>query len=87
MEIKLNSVDKLRLTTGFKRKLFSDIDCGEFESSIGFSFLVSQAYFEVRKKDGQIKCFLFESKRNKKEINLGYWDDAEVIFANNEVKF
>lgn len=30
MTITLDSIDKLRVTTGFNGKLFSDVDCGEF---------------------------------------------------------
>jgi hypothetical protein len=40
---------------------------------------------EIRRKANQVKTFYFESKRHKKEFDFGYWEDAEVIFAFNEV--
>lgn len=42
-------------------------------------------YIEIRKKENGVRVFIFNSKGEKKKADLGWWDDAEVIFALNEV--
>lgn len=86
MIIRLNSEERVRITTGSTKKNFVDITGEKFEQALGISFLCSQTYLEIRKKDGQIKSFYFESKRHKKEFDFEWWSDAEVIFANNDVR-
>ena len=86
MELRLNSEQRIRLTTGSSKKNFVDVTGEKFELALGVSFLCSQTYFEVRKKDGQMKSFYFESKRHKKDFDFEWWSDAEVLFANNDVR-
>ena len=42
-------------------------------------------YIEVRRKDCQVRVFSFKKKSHKKECDFGWWSDAEVILAINEV--
>ena len=86
MELHLNSEQRIRLTTGSGKKIFVDVTGEKWEQSLGISFLCSQVYFEVRKKDGQIKSFHFQSKRHKRYFDFEWWSDAEVVFSNNDVK-
>ena len=86
MEIRLFSQQNLRVTTNPNKRNWVDIRSGEWEQALEVSFLASQQYLEVRKKDGQICSFYFESKRHKKYYEFGWWKDAEVIFANNDVQ-
>ena len=86
MELRLNSEQRVRITTGSSKKNFIDITSGKWEQALSVSFLCSQTYFEVRKKEGQINSFYFESKRHKKDFDFGWWSDAEVLFANNDVR-
>ena len=87
MELRLNPSDRIRITTGSQRlSKFIDAASEKAEIALSVSFLCSQTYFEVRKKDGQIKCFFFEKKGHKKYFDFGWWNDAEVVFANNDVR-
>jgi len=86
METRLFGKQKLRVTTNQSRNNWLDIRSGESEQALEVSFLTSQQYLEIRKKDGQICSFYFESKRHKKYYDFGWWKDAEVIFANNDVR-
>ena len=86
MDIRLNSKQRFRVVTGYSKNNWIDITCGDFEQSLEVSFLSSQQYLEIRKKEGQICSFYFESKRQKKDYDFGWWIDAEVVFSNNDVK-
>lgn len=84
MELSMNSGDSIRLKnyhTGF-------IDCTSecHEMVLGVSFLKGYIYMEIRQKGGQVKTFYFRKKSHKKDCDLGYWQDAEVIFSFNFVK-
>jgi hypothetical protein len=85
MELKLYSKDKIRLITGSSNNNFIDCVSEHQEAALTVSFLPSQTYMEIRKKANQVKIFYFENKKHKKEFDFGYWEDAEVIFALNEV--
>lgn len=86
METRLNSQQKFRVTTGASKKNFIDIKSGLLEQALEVSFLTHKQYMEVRKKSGHICTFYFESKRHKKDYDFGWWEDAEVVFANNDVQ-
>lgn len=86
MNITLNSEDHFRVVTG----------CYDTEVLVrltslknGSGLVVEQtstdtSYLEVREKEGRIATFHFASKREKKYTDLGWWADAEVLFARNE---
>ena len=86
MEIRLNSKQRVRVITGQSKNNFIDIKSGDWERALEVSFLTPNQYMEVRKKDNTICTFYFESKRHKKEYDFGWWKDAEVVFANNDVR-
>lgn len=85
METRLCSKQRLRIITGHSKNNWIDVESGEWEQALEVSFLASQQYLEIRKKEGQICSFYFESKRHKKYYDFGWWTDAEVVFANNDV--
>ena len=85
MELSLNSNSRVRISTDSGDN-WLDVKAGKNEDSLEVSFLVSQQYMEVRSKDGSICSFYFKSKRHKSYHDFGWWDDAEVVFANNQVK-
>ena len=87
METRFYSKQKLRVTTNPSKNNWIDIASGEWEQALEVSFLTSQQYLEIRKKDGQICSFYFKRvKDTKKTMSFGWWTDAEVVFANNDVR-
>lgn len=86
MELRLYSEQKIRIVTGYQKNNYVDIKSGKNEDSICINFLSTNQYMEVRKKDGMIATFYFERKSHKKFHDFGWWQDAEVIFANNDVR-
>ena len=86
MELKLNYCDRLRISTD-RGENFIDISGMDNENGINVIAYPIATYIEIRKKDGKIATFFFKSKRHKKEANFGFWEDAEIIFALNEVKY
>ena len=85
MKIRLNSKQTIRVVTNPSEKNWVDIKSGEWEQALEISFLTSQQYLEIRKKEGQVCSFYFESERHKNDYDFGWWGDAEVVFANNDV--
>lgn len=86
METRLYSKDTLRVTTNHDKSIWLNIKSGTWEQSLEVSFYTSNLYIEVRKKEGQICSFYFESKRHKRDYDFGWWEDSEVVFANNDVQ-
>lgn len=84
MQVRLYSEQKVRVTTGHEENNFIDVKAGKWERGIEVSFLRSNQYFEVRKKDGFMASFYFENKNHKKDYDFGWWQDAEVVFSNND---
>ena len=68
MDLKLHSNDKIRLITGSSKNNFIDCSAEYQEMALTVSFLCSQTYMEIRRKNNQVKTFYFESKRHKKEF-------------------
>ena len=86
MKLRLYSEQNIRVVTGYKKNNFIDVKSGKNEDSLQVSFLASHQYMEIRKKDGFIGTFYFERKSHKKHHDFCWWEDAEVVFANNDVK-
>ena len=66
---------------------FLDITC--LASQVGLrvtNWTTRKQYIEIRKKDNQVAMFVFPKKGYKKEIDFGYWEDAEVVYSINEVE-
>ena len=84
MEIKLNHNDSIRASTGQGSNII-DIRGMEWELGIQVNLYPHFHYIEMRKKEQMITVFLFKNKGVKKDIDLGWWKDADVIFALNEV--
>lgn len=87
MNLKLQSNESLRINTGHAGNNFIDVCAEKDQIALTVQALASMQYMEIRKKGGIIKTFYFENKHAKKSFDFGWWEeDAEVIFANNEVK-
>lgn len=84
MEIKLYQNDSIRASTDGGDN-FIDIKGMYWQSGIQVSLYPSFHYIEMREKNRQVAVFLFKNKGIKKDIDLGWWDDAKVIFAMNKV--
>ena len=83
MKLRLNSEQRVRLTTGSSKKNFVDVTGEKFEIALGISFLCSQTYFEVRKKDGQMKSFYFVGMSAILELQvqqLGFQERIGMLF-------
>ena len=83
MEIHLNSTSTFRVRTG-RESNFIDVHGCDWEGAIAFDFYPFFQYIEIRKKNGLVRVFAFESRRHKKDMDLGWWSDANVIFSINE---
>lgn len=89
MDIKLHSSDRFRISTN-QGNNFIDINGLTFEAGIAIDLYSFCHYIELRKKEGFIRLFLWESKRHKHEIEEMpqyadvWWKDAEVIFSLND---
>ena len=84
MEINLQDSDRLRLHADFKQENFVNISKFGYEA-MAIDLHTAFQYIEVRCKDCQVRVFSFKKKSHKKECDFGWWADAEVILAINEV--
>ena len=84
MEINLQDSDRLRLHADFKQENFVNISKFGYEA-MAIDLHTAFQYIEVRRKDCQVRVFSFKKKSHKKECDFGWWADAEVILAINEV--
>jgi hypothetical protein len=85
MELRLHSVDEFRVST-MQGSNFIDVRGLPNEAGIQVNSYPHFHYIEVRRKMGQVATFHFKNKRWKKETDLGWWNDAEVVFSVNEVE-
>lgn len=85
-KIQLYAEEKVRVTTDYKEDNYIDISSHPHEIGMTIDFYPCHQYLEIRKKGGVCREFLFKKKGEKKYFDFGYWEDAEVIFALNEVK-
>tara|TARA_R110000803_G_scaffold95395_5_gene163382 strand:+ start:909 stop:1175 length:267 start_codon:yes stop_codon:yes gene_type:complete len=84
MEINLQDSDRLRLHADFKKENFVNISKFGYDA-MAIDLHTAFQYIEVRRKDGQVRMFSFKKKSDKKECDFGWWENAEVILAINEV--
>lgn len=85
MELKIHSTDRVRISTD-QSKNYIDINGEDWEQAISVDLYDHLHYIELRKKEGLLRLYLFKNKGVKKEIDFGYFKDAEVVFALNNVK-
>lgn len=84
MDIKLNQNERLRVDSGCSdTSNFIDV------SKAGYSGLCTTLfsgfqYIEIRKKSGLLRVYTFPKKSHKKEHDFKGWEDAEVVFSQNE---
>lgn len=84
MEMKLSSGNRFRVLTNVD----NFIDIAGIKDGLGMvvdSYPRFQ-YMEIRKKEGFLRTFYFNRKSSKKSFDFEWWEDAEVVFAINNVK-
>ena len=89
MDIKLHATQSVRVLTSYTSANDNFVDIESLKDCTCLritNWSLSQQYIEVRKKNNQIAMFLFKKKSDKKWTDLGYWEDAEVVYSINEVK-
>jgi hypothetical protein len=84
METRIQAKDRVRVST-HSGDIFVDVSCVEWEQGLGISLHPFQNYLELRGKDSQLCVFCFRCKGDKKNADLGWWQDAEVVFSRNRV--
>jgi hypothetical protein len=85
MNIHMNQGDKARLSC-YQGNNFIDVECLEHEQGLVVEAYPYFHYIEVREKERRIRTFYFRNKRAKKDMDLGWWADAEVVWSKNEVE-
>ena len=85
MDLRLENSEEVRITGDSKCANFIDVGSTGNEMAITVDAYTWRHYIEIRKKEGNVRMFLFKKKGYKKDYNFGYWENAEVIFALNEV--
>lgn len=83
MEIKLQVNDRFRIYGDYAQDNFVDIS-RLFYDAMAIDLHTASQYIEIRCKESQVRVFTFKKKSHKKECDLGWWEDAEVILAINE---
>jgi hypothetical protein len=84
MELTLHYNDCIRISTELGNN-FIDVSGLEWEMGMRVSGYPYSHYIEVRVKDKRVATFYFRNKGVKKKIDLGWWNDAEVVYSINEV--
>lgn len=85
--MKINLFHKERLSVfGISNQadVFIHITPRQMEDGLEVDLNSRNQYIEIRSMEGQTRMFLFKTKRAKKDADLGFWNDAEVIFALNQ---
>lgn len=85
MEVTLHQNDSFRVSTDMRNN-FIDVSAMTYEAGIKVQSYPTFHYIEMREKDDQIATFYFKTKGIKKEVDLGWWQDAEVVFSRNKVR-
>lgn len=84
VETKLHGTDRFRVSTN-QGDNFIDVGGLEWEMGITIDTYPHFHYIEIREKDNQIRMFCFKNKGVKKDLDLGFWSDAKVVFSVNKV--
>lgn len=85
MNLELSYDSRIRIQTDLGKN-YIDVSGVQDQCGMAVDAYPFLHYIEIRKKNGYIRTFYFKNKGVKKDIDLGYWQDAEVIFALNEVR-
>lgn len=84
MDIKLTPKERCRIHSSFSCDNFIDITSENH--IISLEAYPRNHYIEIRKKEGYTRMYFFKKKSYKEGYDFGYWDDAEVVFALNNVR-
>ena len=85
MELRIMGDDCLRVVADHKKDNFIDVRAFGYEA-MAIDLFPRFQYIEIRKKQDVVRVFTFLKKSYKKECVFGWWEDAEVILAINNVK-
>jgi len=89
MDLRLYAKQAVRIITHdiLNESNFIDVRSLDFELGLMITnYSLGRQYIELRRKDNQIALLLFSKKSHKKDVDLGYWSDADIIFSLNEVE-
>lgn len=85
MDLRLRSKDRIRIVGDHEENNFIDVGGTDWDLAMTVDLYPAFHYIEIRKRDSSVRVFLFKKKGDKKEYDFGWYKDAEVIFALNEV--
>ena len=81
METRLYHKERIRISVDHKHNTFVDVSHLNYEClSVDF---YAFNYHELRQKEDHIKMFSWDKKAYKKELDFGWWEDAEVVWSFN----
>ena len=83
MNLKLYKDESLRVIADYKENNFINIT-GVGHESMAVDMYSHFQYIEIRKKKDLLRVFVFPKKSLKKECDFGWWEDAQVVFSQNE---
>jgi len=85
MELRIRQNDNIRVIGDHEGGNFIDLYSVGYEA-LAVDLFSHFQYVEIRKKEDKLRVFAFKKKAHKKECIFGWWEDAEVVFAQNEQK-
>lgn len=90
MELKLGNKESIRIITNqYSTTTENFIDVKALPDQMGIeitNWSNNVQYTELRLKNNQLALLVYRKKGDKKYTDLGYWEDAEVVYSINEVK-
>lgn len=83
MDVKLNDKESVRVRSSSK-DLFIDLRGELWGTVLTADIRTSFSYIEIRKKDRDIRVFLFENKTDIEDYDFCIFKDAEILFSCND---
>lgn len=87
MEVKLKGTESIRVNTNTynsREELFVDVVTPQWQPYLGV--LVHEMFhIQIRKKERELKVFVFSKSDQDKLIKEEYWRDAEIIWQSDNI--
>ena len=84
MDVRIRNDEQLQITSSTNGDNFVRVQ-GFGYNSLVIDLYAPFQYIEVRRKESNVRVFTFHKKSDKKECDFGWYEDAEVILAINDV--
>lgn len=78
MELRVSNGSRIRLKA---RKPFVDVRGEDFGDALSISLYDRLSFFQIRKKNEEIKLFIFNDEEQVNEFDFGFFSDAEILFS------